>query len=190
MVDDNASICDGPVFGDALDFVVGKKKYGVSHLGNTGLELGQAMYFLAHCWHPHVLQVRIVLEFAILSDCLLGDRVDDAKTVVFKVDKWAGPLQLGGHLGGLEGHHVVHGLEQYVAGPACVDEPGGLPGMHGRSLGWLVVAVVVRSMTWYLGAKVGAGGQAHLVRGHILWAMACIGEAAVVGCNRGTMTSD
>ena len=117
MVDDNMSTCDGPVFGDALDFVVGKKKYGVSHLGNTGLELGQAMYFLAHCWHPHVLQVRIVLEFAILSDCLLGDRVDDAKTVVFKVDKWAGPLQLGGHLGGLQGHHVVYGLEQYVARP-------------------------------------------------------------------------
>ncbi len=43
MVDDNMSICDGPVFGDALDFVVEKKKYGVSCLGNTGLALSQAM---------------------------------------------------------------------------------------------------------------------------------------------------
>ncbi len=43
MVDDNMSTCDGPVFGDALDFVVGKKTYDVSHLGNTGLALGQAM---------------------------------------------------------------------------------------------------------------------------------------------------
>ncbi len=37
MVDDNMSICDGPVFGDALDFVVGKKKYGVSHLITPGM---------------------------------------------------------------------------------------------------------------------------------------------------------
>ncbi len=58
-----------------------------------------------------------MLEFVVLSDCLLGNKVDDAKAVVFNVDKWAGPLQLGEHLGGLQGHHVVYGLEQYVARP-------------------------------------------------------------------------
>jgi hypothetical protein len=45
-------------------------------------------------------------------------------------------------------------------------------------------------MTWCLGAKVGAGGRARLVWGRISWAVAGIGEAAVVGCNGGTMTSD
>jgi hypothetical protein len=78
-----------------------------------------------------------------MSDCLLGDRVEDAKAVVFNVNKWAGPLQLGGHLGGLQGHHMVYGLERYVAGPVCVDEPSGPPGRCDGSLGQLVLVVVV-----------------------------------------------
>jgi hypothetical protein len=45
-------------------------------------------------------------------------------------------------------------------------------------------------MTWYLGAKVGAGGWACLIWGHISWAVAGIREAAVVGCNGGMMTSN
>jgi hypothetical protein len=46
------------------------------------------------------------------------------------------------------------------------------------------------SMTWDVGAVVGASGRARLFRGCKLWAVAGIAGAAMVGCTGGMMTRD
>ncbi len=69
-----------------------KGKNGVSGFCDARFPLGKAVELLAHCWHPEVLEVGVVLEFLILCDGLFGDGMDDSKADFFDVDDGSCPL--------------------------------------------------------------------------------------------------
>ncbi len=86
MVDDDTSICNCSVFGDVLYFIMRKEKDGVSGFCDARFPLGKAVELLAHCWHPEVFEVGIMLEFPIFCDGLFGDKMDDSKADFFNVN--------------------------------------------------------------------------------------------------------
>ncbi len=71
---------------------MGEEENCVGSCGDSCFALGEMMEFLAHCWHPEVLEVWIMLQFFILCDGLLGNRTDYSETMFFDVDDRAGPL--------------------------------------------------------------------------------------------------
>ncbi len=71
MVYDNACVGDSAVFGDAPDFVMGKKKDIVSANSATFFSLRQPMQFLGHRRYPKWTEDWIVHELGVLCDGLL-----------------------------------------------------------------------------------------------------------------------
>jgi hypothetical protein len=86
MVDDNTSIRNCSVFGDVAYFIVRKEKDDGSGFHDARFPLGEVVELLAHCWHPEVFEVRVVLEITILCDGLFGDGMDDSEADLFNVD--------------------------------------------------------------------------------------------------------
>jgi hypothetical protein len=85
-----------------------------------------------------------MLQFLILCDGLLGNRMDYSETMFFDVDDRPGSLLIGGNFDGFESHDVIHSLDGDVAGHARIGDTGRMPWRSGRSGGWAVVVVVVR----------------------------------------------
>ncbi len=69
-----------------------KGKDGVSGFYDVRFPLGKAVELLAHCWHPEVFEVGVVLEFTILCDGLFGDGMDNSEADFFNVDDVSCPL--------------------------------------------------------------------------------------------------
>ena len=92
MVNDDTSIRDCLVFGDVAYFIMRKKKDDVSGHRGTRFLLGKAVELLAHCWHPEVFEVGVMLEFPILCDGLFGDGMDNSEADLFDVNEGACPL--------------------------------------------------------------------------------------------------
>ncbi len=78
MVYDNVHVGDGAVFGDAPDFVMGKKKDSVSANCGTFVSLRQPMEFLGYCRYPKWTEDWIVHELGlgVLCDGLFGHGVN------------------------------------------------------------------------------------------------------------------
>ncbi len=92
MVNDNTSIYNCLVFGDVAYFIVRKEKDGVSGFCDARFPWGEVVELLAHCWHPEVFEVKVVLEFPILCDGLFGDGIDNSEADFFDVDNGSCPL--------------------------------------------------------------------------------------------------
>jgi hypothetical protein len=92
MFDDGTNIRNCLVFGVVLYFIVRKEKDGVSGFCDARFPLGEAVELLAHCWHPEVFKVRVMLEFPILCDGLFGDGMDDSEADFFDVNDGSCPL--------------------------------------------------------------------------------------------------
>ncbi len=92
MINDDTSIRNCSVFGDVLYFIARKEKDGFSGFCVARFPLGKAVAFLAHCWHPKVFEVGVMLEFPILCDGLFDDGMDNSKADVFDVDDGSCPL--------------------------------------------------------------------------------------------------
>ncbi len=92
MVNHNAIVRYRAVCGDTPNLFVREEEDSAGILGDIFFALGKTINFLAQCWYPEVFEVRVMLYFFILSDGLLGHRIDKAKTVFFDIDDWTGPL--------------------------------------------------------------------------------------------------
>ncbi len=92
MINDDTSIRNCSVFGDVLYFTVRKENDGVSGFCDARFPLGKVVELLAHCWHPLVFDVGVVLEFPILCDGLFGDGMDNSEADFFNVDDGSCPL--------------------------------------------------------------------------------------------------
>jgi hypothetical protein len=87
MVNDNTSIRNCLIFEDVLNFIVRKEKDGVSGFCGTRFPLGEAVELLAHCWHPEVFEIGVVLEFPILcGSTMFGDEMDNSEADFFDVE--------------------------------------------------------------------------------------------------------
>ncbi len=122
MVDDNMSIRSCLVFEDVAYFIMRKEKDGVSGFCDARFPLGKAVELLAHCWHPEVFEVGVVLEFTILCNGLFGDGMDNSEADFFNVDDGSCALRLHCQFGGLKLHDAVNGLERDVTGHASVEK--------------------------------------------------------------------
>jgi hypothetical protein len=86
MVNENACVGDGAVFGDAPDFVMGEKKDSVSANSGTYFFLRQPMKFLGHCRYPKWTEDWIMHELDVLSDGLFGDGVNNPFAYFLDID--------------------------------------------------------------------------------------------------------
>jgi hypothetical protein len=92
MINDSMSIHYHSVGWDTANVFMGEEENGVGSCGDFRFALGEMMWLLAHCRHPEVLEVWIMLQFFILCDGLLGNRMDYSETMFFDVNGRPGPL--------------------------------------------------------------------------------------------------
>ncbi len=111
MIDDNLTICDGPVGRGVPNLFGGKEEDCVGPIGGAWFALCQLMHLFAHCQYPEILEVGIMLQFLVFCYGLPGDGMDNAAAVLLNVNDGPSPLQIGGNLNCLKSHDVMHCLD-------------------------------------------------------------------------------
>ncbi len=84
-----------------------------------------------------------MLQFLVLCNGLLGDRMDNSAALLHDVNDGPSPLQIGGDLHCLKIHNVMHCMDGDVAGQTCVDDMGRATRRCGQSWPGMITEFII-----------------------------------------------